>query len=371
MRAVEPARPEGAVRLRPLVETVRDGEAVYLLRGPAGGDCVVREPPPAVLALLELLRAGGTASGLAATLAASGLAVDAGEVAGMLADLEAQELLEPVPAGPPVARLARQLLYLGDRCPPGTDAAAMQARVRAAHVVVIGCGGLGCWAAAGLACIGVGRLTLVDDDTVEESNLNRQILFRASDIGRPKVEAAARTLRGFDPGLEVRALRRAVDGPAAVRDVIRGADVVLGLADRPPYAIGRWINAAALAERVAYLGAGQLPPLIRVGPLVVPGETACTGCHELALREATPLYDRLEALRRADLRPLATLGPASGIVGSVLAMEVLHHLTGLVAPATRGAVWTLDLRTLAAAVEPVARRADCPLGCGQPHGEPR
>src|SRR5215208_4911222 len=198
MRRGEPAGVAGPVRLRPLVETVRDGEALYLLRGPAGGDCVVHAPPPAVLALLELLRAGGTAPGLTADLAAGGLAVEATEVAGMLADLEAQELLEPVPAGPPAARLARQLLYLGDRCPAGADAAAMQARVRAAHVVLIGCGGLGCWAAAGLACIGVGLLTLVDDDVVEESNLNRQILFRAADLGQPKVEAAARTVCEFN-----------------------------------------------------------------------------------------------------------------------------------------------------------------------------
>jgi hypothetical protein len=58
---------------------------------------------------------------------------------------------------------------------------------------------------------------------------------------------------------------------------------------------------------------------------------------------------------------MATTGPASGIVGQVIASEAMHRLSGLVRPATHGAVWTLDLRTLAGALTPVARRADCPV----------
>ena len=73
--------------------------------------------------------------------------------------------------------------------------------------MILGCGGLGSWVAAGLACVGVGRLTLVDDDVVELSNLNRQLLFTEADIGRAKVAAAA--------GALARVQRRAGRGPAA------------------------------------------------------------------------------------------------------------------------------------------------------------
>src|SRR6201995_3646993 len=78
-----------------------------------------------------------------------------------------------------------------------------QARIRAARVLVIGAGGLGSPAALYLAAAGIGTLGLVDDDTVSLSNLQRQILFRTADIGRPKVEAGAQALNALNPGVQV------------------------------------------------------------------------------------------------------------------------------------------------------------------------
>jgi molybdopterin-synthase adenylyltransferase len=345
------------VRIRPLVEVVEDADgALYLLRGPAGGDTVIRKPPPAARALLRALEAGATPAELAAALA-----LPAGDVGAMLASLDAAGLLEPVDPRPADERSSRQLLYLGDRAPRGVLAADLQARLRAAHVVILGCGGLGCWVAAGLACAGVGRLTLVDDDVVELSNLNRQLLFTEADIGRAKVEAAAASLTAFNGALAVAPVRATLTGEADVAAAIAGADVVAACADRPPYEIARWINRACVRAGIPHVSAGQLPPTLRVGPIVVPGETACLACLELALREENPLYDRLEALRRRSAKPMATTGPASGAVGQVVASELTHHLTGLVRPATYGAVWTLDLRTLEGHRRPVGRRADCPV----------
>jgi len=101
-----------------------------------------------------------------------------------------------------------------------------QVALAQAHVVLVGCGGIGSPALQYLAAAGVGRLTLIDDDVVEASNLQRQTIFGERDLGRGKADAAADWVRHFDLALEVHAHRVRIDtGNAA--GLIAGADVVL------------------------------------------------------------------------------------------------------------------------------------------------
>ena len=101
-----------------------------------------------------------------------------------------------------------------------------QVALTQAHVVLIGCGGIGSPALQYLAGAGVGRLTLVDDDVVEVSNLQRQTIFTPADIGLPKAELAARWVERFDPVLEARAVVGRIGGANAAQ-VLEGADLVL------------------------------------------------------------------------------------------------------------------------------------------------
>ena len=336
--------------------------AIYFLRGGTHAEHVLDEPTELDRRALELLHQPRTRTEL--------LAED-GEAAGP----ELDELLEALDglglldaragaqaAGPPplpgeaMARFDRQLPYLA--AAGGVDA---QRRLLEATVVILGCGALGSWTAAGLACAGVGRLVLVDDDRVELSNLNRQLLFRRSDVGRPKVEAAADALAAFDPQLEVVPVQRRVHGVADVEAVVAGADLIVATADDPPYAIERWINAVALARGIPHVSASQLPPFVRVGPLVRPGVTGCVSCQHLAARRAYPDHDALVRFRETHRRTATALGPLSALVGSVLSTDALHLLTGVARPATEGRALVIDSRDLSVEAEPVERDPDCEL----------
>jgi molybdopterin-synthase adenylyltransferase len=101
-----------------------------------------------------------------------------------------------------------------------------QVALTKAHVVLIGCGGIGSPALQYLAAAGIGRLTLIDSDTVEESNLQRQTIFTPADVGRPKAEVAAQWVTRFDPAIEARALIERIDAGNA-GGMVAGADVVL------------------------------------------------------------------------------------------------------------------------------------------------
>lgn len=101
-----------------------------------------------------------------------------------------------------------------------------QVALTRAHVVLVGCGGIGSPALQYLAAAGIGKLTLIDDDVVEASNLQRQTVFSQADLGRRKAEAAADWVRHFDLALEVHARALRIDAGNAV-DCIAGATVVL------------------------------------------------------------------------------------------------------------------------------------------------
>ena len=160
--------------------------------------------------------------------------------------------------------------------------------------MILGCGGLGSWVACGLTCAGVGELVLIDDDRVERSNLNRQLLFGESDVGEAKTEAARRALRETRTrSCGVETVERRVHGPGDLADVLEGSDLLIATADWPAFELPRWVNRACIDAGVPYISGGQFLPLSRVGPTVVPGRTACLECEERRIRRDFPLYDEM------------------------------------------------------------------------------
>ena len=344
--------------MRPSIEVFPASSGdLHLLRPGEAGDLVIRDAGADDRALVAALqRAPRSVAELAADL---DLAL--GAVAEKVESLVRSGVADPAPERPAVlppalaARFDRQLPYLAEH----GDAAEAQLRLRRARVAVLGCGGLGTWALGALAAAGVGRFVIADHDTIELSNLNRQLLYGAADVGALKVERAAGWLRRFDPDLEVRALPLEVASAGDVAGLLDGVHALVQTADRPPYRIVRWVDEACRAAGVPYVIGGQRPPVVKVGPTFVPGTTACFVCHETALARDFPLYPELA--RRRDEQPerSTTLGPASGIAGTLIASEVMHLLLGRDV-ATAGRAFLLDLRTLATRWEAVERDPACP-----------
>jgi bacteriocin biosynthesis cyclodehydratase domain-containing protein len=279
---------------------------------------------------------------------------------GLVEDAGAYDELSAAERG----RYDRQLRYFADVAPAGLTAPDCQRRLREAHVVVLGVGGLGSWTAISLACCGVGELTLVDGDVVELSNLNRQILFGPGDIGRPKATIAAAAIERFNPGIRVEPVVRTLGTPGEIAAAVRGSSLVVDAADRPAHDIERWVNAACFEHAVPYITMSHFPPFARVGPLYVPGETGCFNCQERAYRRSYELYDHLVEQRRGAPSPAATLGPVCAFVGGQVALDVVHQLTGLCEPASRASVRVFDTRTMCVSDEPVPRDPLCEVCAG-------
>jgi bacteriocin biosynthesis cyclodehydratase domain-containing protein len=337
-----------------------DGD-VYLMRPSAGNDIRIEKPDEEERQLLEALDGGHTLEQLQARFGAEA-------VADTISQLQELEVIEDaadddlVPAAE-LARFDRQLRYFSDIGSLSLTPSECQRRLREAKVAVLGVGGLGGSAALWLATIGVGEMWLIDGDRVEASNLNRQILFTEAQIGLLKVEAATARLRSFNSGMRVTSTAKRLESQAEIADFVAGADIVIDAADWPAHDIERWCNAACFEAGIPYITMSHFPPIARVGPLYVPGETGCFACQETAYRREYPLFDVAVEQRRAKASPAATLGPACGLIGGQVALDIMHLLTGLAEPSTLATAHIYDLRTMEVDREPVVPEPGCPV-CG-------
>jgi len=330
-----------------------DGD-VYLLRPSADNDIRIEQPDAEERRLLAAVDGTRTLEELRDEFGAE-------EVDDLIAQLRELEVVEDaaddelVPAGE-LERFDRQLRYFSDVGTGAVTPSQCQERLREAKVAVLGVGGLG-------------EMWLIDGDRVEVSNLNRQIQFSEADIGELKVERAAARLAAFNSEMKITTEARRLESEADIAEFIAGSDVVIDAADWPAHDIERWCNTACFEAGIPYITMSHFPPIARVGPLYVPGVTGCFVCQEIGYRREYPLFDIAIEQRRAKPSPAATLGPACGLIGGQVGMEVMHLLTGLSKPSTQGVAHIFDLRTMEVKREPVVPEAECPI-CGQmPHEE--
>ncbi|MCL2447468.1 MAG: HesA/MoeB/ThiF family protein [Polyangiaceae bacterium] len=215
-----------------------------------------------------------------------------------------------------------------------------------AKVLLVGVGGIGCPAAMALARAGVGTLGLCDDDVVERSNLHRQILFHDSDVGFPKVMAAARRLGSIVPHLNVELHEHRLLPDNAV-NVVRGYDLVLEGADN-------------FATKFLAADACRLAGV----PVVHASAVRWVGTAMAVGPEGSPCYRCLfEDVPHDGAPSCAEAGVMGPVVGLVAAAQVDLALGWLDGAAVFGELVTVDGRLETIRRRRVARRADCSL-CG-------
>ena len=224
-----------------------------------------------------------------------------------------------------------------------------QARLLAARVLVVGAGGLGCPALSFLASAGVGTLAIVDYDRVELSNLQRQILYRVSDIGREKVAAAREAIAAANPDLRVETIPWAMDGADLAREVAK-ADVVLDASDN--FETRFELNAACIA-------AGT--PLVSGAAIRMEAQVAVFEPQD----PGSPCYRCLFDDTGDPEEPCALTGvfaPVAGLAGTVQAAEAIKLLVGLPA-GLRRRLMLIDARSMRIRTVRVRRDPACPA-CG-------
>ena len=230
-----------------------------------------------------------------------------------------------------------------------------QQRLKAARLLVVGAGGLGSPALLYLAAAGVGHLTVVDDDAVSLSNLQRQVLHATPDIGRSKVASTAAALARLNPHVAVEGLAFRLDEQTALA-LAPGHDLVLDGSDsfETRYAV----NAACVAAGVPLLAAAMGPWEGQIGLYHPAGGGPCYAC---VFPEA-PAPELMPSCARAGI-----VGALAGVMGSLLALEAIKQVTGA-GTGLRGTLLLYDALHAETRRIRTVGRPGCPV-CGASRGD--
>lgn len=223
-----------------------------------------------------------------------------------------------------------------------------QERFLQAHALVIGAGGLGSPAAMYLAASGIGKLTLVDDDDVDLTNLQRQVMHTTARIGQPKVASGREALLAINPDIEILALRERA-GPEQLMELASSADVVLDCSDN--FATRHAVNRACVAAGVPLVSGavirfdGQLSVFDPRGP-----DAPCYAC----------LFPEDSNYEDVACSTMGVFAPLVGVVGAMQAAEALKLVAQIGQPLT-GRLMLLEGRAMEWTTIGVSRNPACPV----------
>jgi molybdopterin/thiamine biosynthesis adenylyltransferase len=226
-----------------------------------------------------------------------------------------------------------------------------QEKLLAAHALIIGAGGLGSPVALYLASAGVGKITLVDNDTVDLTNLQRQILHSTERVGDSKAQSGRQTLTRINPDIEVVALQERVHG-ARLDELVQEADVVLDCSDN--FATRHAINRACVAHAV---------PLVSGAAIQFDGQISVFDARSPVSPCYACLFPPDQPFEEVQCSSMGVFAPLVGIIGAMQAAEALK-LLAQVGESLAGRLLLLEARSMEWASIKITRNAAC-IVCGQ------
>jgi adenylyltransferase/sulfurtransferase len=241
-----------------------------------------------------------------------------------------------------LARYGRQIAY------PGFGKSG-QEKLRASHVLVVGVGGLGSAASMYLTYAGIGHITIVDDDSVELSNLNRQTLHWQRDIGKKKPLSAAEKLRGINSSIVITPICKKVT-ESNVDNIIAGADIVIDGLDN--YRTRFVVNAACVRKRVPFIHAGVNGLLGQI-TTIIPGKTPCLAC----IYSVTPVSEET----------LPVFGVTPALMASLQVMDAIKLIAGF-GETLKGRMLYFNGESMEFASEDLVKNPKCSV-CGTGRGK--
>ena len=211
----------------------------------------------------------------------------------------------------------------------------MWSNIRNSHVVIIGLGAVGSWVSALLVQNGVEKFTLIDNDTVDITNLHRQFGFSENDIGLLKTDVIEKRLKEFNKNVKVTKVNRFLDDKLLDEYINYKVDLIINCADKPNVdTTSLWVGEYCMKNNIPHIiGGGYNLHLSLIGQTILPFKSACVKCFEKELNRINEIDTK--TLRKLNIknRKIGSFGPMCSIIASMIAMEAVKVLSKKIVPA--------------------------------------
>lgn len=229
----------------------------------------------------------------------------------------------------------RVINFIDDYSTCSEETVEMWNNIRNSHVVIVGLGAVGSWVSSLLVQNGIQNLTLIDNDTVDITNLHRQFGFPESDIGLLKTDVTERRLKEFNEKVKVKKINELLDKELLDKLIDDNVDLIINCADQPNVdTTSLWVGEYCMKNDIPHIiGGGYNLHISLIGQTVIPFESACVKCFEKELNKINEID--VEKLRKLSIknRKIGSFGPMCSIIASMIAMEAVKVLSKKITPA--------------------------------------
>ncbi|PWX32716.1 hypothetical protein CYK92_07290 [Clostridium perfringens] len=229
----------------------------------------------------------------------------------------------------------RVINFIGDFSSSKVETKRMWSNIRNSHVVIIGLGAVGSWVSSLLVQNGIKEFTLIDNDTVDITNLHRQFGFSENDIGLLKTDVIEKRLKEFNRNVKVNKINKFLDENLLDNNIDYKVDLIINCADKPNVdTTSMWVGEYCMKNNIPHIiGGGYNLHLSLIGQTIIPFKSACVKCFEKELSRINEIDTK--TLRKLNIknRKIGSFGPMCSIIASMIAMESVKVLSKNIIPA--------------------------------------
>ena len=231
-------------------------------------------------------------------------------------------------------KFRRVITFLEDYASSYEDKEYMWNNIKNSHVVVIGLGAVGTWVSSQLIQSGVRKITIMDADQIEISNLHRQLGFKENDIGRLKVDVVEENLKKMNSMIEVKKIVDILNENNLEKYINYDVDLIINCADTPTVDLtSEWIGKYCIKHNIPHIiGGGYNLHISLLGQTVIPFKSACVKCFEKGLNELNNID--MSNIKKLSIknRKIGSFGPMCSIIASMTANEAIKVLSKKITP---------------------------------------